>query len=136
MCLFCDIVSWKSPSQIVYRDDVVTAFFDYFPASYGHLLIVPNEHHENIFEIPEKTLMHLSKISKKISLVYRDILWTHNINILQNNGSQAWQSVFHYHMHIIPRTSWDRVSFWWEIDESHRDTHDKLKETLSQKLSN
>lgn len=74
MCIFCDIVSGNAPSWTIYQDNQVTAFFDYFPASNGHLLIVPNQHHENIFEIPEDTLSHLAKISKKIALCYKELL--------------------------------------------------------------
>lgn len=135
MCIFCQIVSWESPSWTIYQDNLVTAFFDYFPASSGHLLLVPNQHHEDIFEIPEDTLAHLAKISKKIALSYKDILWVDNINILQSNGSQAWQEVFHYHMHLIPRASWDKVTFWWENDESLRGNYDGLQEKLSEKLN-
>lgn len=74
MSLFLDIVEKKAPSWTIYQDDLVTAFFDYFPASQGHVLIVPNKPAENIFDIPEETLAHLAKVSKKIALVYRDVL--------------------------------------------------------------
>ena len=74
MCIFCQIVSKESPSWTVYQDELVSAFFDYFPASEGHLLIVPNKHYENIFDIPEDTLAHLAKISKKLALSYKKIL--------------------------------------------------------------
>lgn len=74
MCIFCQIVTKESPSWTVYQDELVTAFFDYFPASNGHLLIVPNEHHANIFEIPEDTLAHLAKVSKKLALTYKQVL--------------------------------------------------------------
>ena len=74
MCIFCQIVSKESPSWTVYQDELVSAFFDYFPASEGHLLIVPNKHYENIFDIPEDTLAHLAKISKKLALAYKKTL--------------------------------------------------------------
>jgi histidine triad (HIT) family protein len=112
----------------------VTAFFDYFPASSGHLVIVPNQHHENIFDIPEDTLAHLVKVSKKIAHAYKDVLWVTDINILQNNGSQAWQTVFHYHMHLIPRSQWDSITFSLTPDESLRDNYDELKKKLSEKI--
>lgn len=134
MCIFCSIVSWESPSWTIYKDDLVTAFFDYFPASSGHLVIVPNQHHENIFDIPEDTLAHLVKVSKKIAHAYKDVLWVTDINILQNNGSQAWQTVFHYHMHLIPRSQWDSITFSLTPDESLRDNYDELKKKLSEKI--
>ncbi len=134
MCIFCQIVSWESPSWTIYQDELVSAFFDYFPASSGHLIIVPNAHHGNIFEIPEDTLAHLVKVSQKIARIYRDTLWVENINILQSNGSQAWQEVFHYHMHLIPRATWDNISLSWKADENLRDNYDELKERLSGEL--
>jgi histidine triad (HIT) family protein len=134
MCIFCQIASWESPSWTIYQDELVTAFFDYFPASSGHLVIVPNEHHENIFEIPEDTLSHLAKVSKRIALTYKNVLWIENINILQNNGLEAWQTVFHYHMHLIPRSEWDNVALSWKYDEGLRSNYDELKATLSAEL--
>ncbi len=134
MCIFCQIVSWESPSWTIYQDDLVTAFFDYFPASSGHLIIVPNQHHQDIFDIPEDTLAHLAKVSKHIALVYKKTLWVEHINILQNTGSRAWQEVFHYHMHLIPRSDQDNVSLSWKTNESLRDNYDELKERLSKKL--
>lgn len=134
MCIFCSIVSWESPSWTIYSDDLVTAFFDYFPASAGHLVIVPNKHHENIFEIPEDTLAHLARVSKRIAHVYKDILWVEHMNILQNNGAQAWQTVFHYHMHLIPRTESDSITFSLPVNESLRESYDALKEKLSKIL--
>lgn len=134
MCIFCQIVSWKSPSWTIYQDELVSAFFDYFPASSGHLIIVPNQHHENIFEIPEDTLAHLAKVSKRIARVYKDTLWADNINILQSNGSQAWQEVLHYHMHLIPRAQWDNVRLSWGHNESLRNSYDELKEKITAAL--
>jgi len=135
MCIFCQIVGWEAPSTTVYRDDFVTAFFDYFPASLGHIVIVPNQHHENIFEIPEYTLAHLAKVSKRIAWVYKNVLWIENMNILQNNGALAGQTVFHYHMHIVPRSEWDNITFHWGADESLRESFDELKERLGGELS-
>jgi len=135
MCIFCQIVAWEAPSTSIYQDDLVTAFFDYFPASLGHLVIVPNQHHENIFEIPEDTLAHLAKVSKRIAVVYKNVLWIKNMNILQNNGALAGQTVFHYHMHIIPRTDWDSIQFWWETDESLRERFEELREKIVEGLN-
>lgn len=134
MSIFLKIVSGEAHAWIVYQDDVVTAFFDYFPASKWHLLIVPNECYKNIFEIPEDTLAHLAKVSKKIAHVYKDVLWIEHLNILQNNGEYAWQTVFHYHMHIIPRSQDDSIRLWWEHDENLRESYDELTQKLSENL--
>lgn len=134
MCIFCQIVSKESPGWIVYQDNLVTAFFDYFPANKGHLLIVPNECYKNIFEIPEDTLAHLAKVSKKIAHVYKDVLWIEHMNILQNNGKFAGQEVFHYHMHLIPRTENDNVSLGWKFDESLRESYDELSKKIAENM--
>jgi len=135
MCIFCDILSWDAPSWTLYQDKHVTAFLDYFPASFGHLVIVPNKHHENIFEIPEDTLTHLTKISKRIALAFKEQFWIQHINVLQNNGVQAWQTVFHYHMHLVPRSEWDTITFHWEADESLRERFDELREKMVEELN-
>jgi len=134
MSIFSDIVSWKTLSWIIYQDDLVTAFLDYFPASFGHTLIVPNEEYENIFEIPEDTLAHLAKVSKRIALSLKDSFGIEHMNILQNNGSQAWQTVFHYHMHLVPRFDWDNITFHWDANESLREKFDEVKMKLGEEL--
>ena len=134
MCIFCQIVSWDAPSWTLYQDDLVTAFFDYFPASSGHLVIVPNQHHKNIFEIPEETLGHLAKVSKRIATVYKETLWIESINILQNNGALSGQTVFHYHMHLVPRSEGDSITFHWEADESLREGFDNLRKKIVEEL--
>lgn len=134
MCIFCQIVSKESPSWTVYQDELVTAFFDYFPASEGHLLIIPNEHYANIFEIPEDTLAHLVKISKKLALAYKKTLGVEHLNILQNNGKFSGQEVFHYHMHLIPRAENDNVSLGWKFDESLRESYDELSKKIAENI--
>lgn len=136
MGIFSDIVQKKAPAWIVYQDELVSAFFDYFPASNGHILIVPNEEYENIFEIPEDTLAHLAKVSKRIALIYKEVLWIEHINILQSNGTYAGQEVFHYHMHLIPRSENDTVSLWWKHHEDLREGYDQLQEKLIRAISN
>ncbi len=134
MTIFSDIVQKKSPAWIVYQDELVTAFFDYFPASMWHLLIVPNEIYENIFDIPENTLSHLAKVSKKIALVYRDILGVKDMNFIQSNWKIAGQEVFHYHMHLIPRYENDTVSFSWKHHEDLRERYNDLQKKIQEQL--
>ena len=74
MGIFSDIVQDKAPAWKIYSDERVTAFFDYFPASNGHVLIVPNQQYRDIFDIPEDTLAHLARVSQRIARVYRDVL--------------------------------------------------------------
>jgi histidine triad (HIT) family protein len=118
----------------VYQDEYISAFFDYFPASKWHILIVPNEHYENLHKTPDEILWKIISLSKKIANFYKDEMWIENINIHQSNGKLAWQEVFHYHMHLIPRYASDKVHFKWEADESLRSEYDELKEFISKTL--
>lgn len=130
-CIFCNIVNKKAPSWTVYQDEYVSAFFDYFPASKWHILIVPNEHYENLFETPDEILWKIIKVSKKIANFYKENMWINNINIVQSNWKFAWQEVFHYHMHLVPRSENDNVNLKWIPDEKIRDKYNELKEYIS-----
>ncbi len=129
-CIFCDIVNKKAPSWTVFQDEYITAFFDYYPASKWHMLIVPNKHYANIFEAPDDILWKIISLWKKISVFYKNNLGVDNINFIQSNWEIAWQEVFHYHMHIVPRNINDKVNFHWIPDESIRDEYDKLKDYI------
>jgi len=130
-CIFCDIVNKKSPSWTVYQDEHISAFFDYFPASKGHILIVPNKHYENIFDTPKDILAKIIKLSKKIAVFYKEEMWISNINMVQSNWIFAGQEVMHYHMHLIPRGEDDNVNLHWNHDDAHRDEYDELKKFVA-----
>ena len=112
-CIFCKIAAHVIPSRILFEDDNFMVILDQFPSSLGHTLVIPKNHCENIFDIPEDTAAGLQRLVVKAAKALRDSLGTHNINILQNNGPLAGQTVFHYHVHIIPRYDGDSVSFKW-----------------------
>ncbi len=131
-CIFCKIVNKEAPSWTVYQDKYISAFFDYNPASKWHILIVPNKHYPNLFETPDLILWKISALSKKISIFYKNKWWIENINIVQSNWKIAWQEVFHYHMHIVPRSENDNITFHWEPDISIRNDFDELKKSISE----
>ncbi len=116
-CIFCKIVKGEVPCNKVYEDDEVFAFLDINPVSAGHTLVIPKEHYENIYDIPEEVLGKIAIVAKRLALVYRDKLGIENVNILNSNGSAAQQDVFHYHMHIIPRRKGDGTLFKWNKEE-------------------
>lgn len=130
-CIFCDIVTKKASSWMIYQDEYISAFFDYFPASKWHVMVVPNKHYANIFEIPDEIISKIWVLSKKISIFYKENLWVEDINIIQSNWKLAWQEVFHYHMHLIPRSENDKMNFHWDYDENIRDEYDELKEFIA-----
>lgn len=108
-CLFCKIANNEIPSIRVYEDDIVFAMMDIFPESKGHFLIIPKTHGENLFAIGEDILTHIIKVSKKLAAAAKQALAADGIKIAQFNGASAGQTVFHYHMHIVP--AYDGVPF-------------------------
>ncbi len=102
-CVFCDISSGIKTAEIIYRDETVIAFLDHRPIGKGHILVIPAKHYENIEEVPEDVLCEIYKVAKKISIAIKKTYNPSGINIIQNNGIDAGQTVFHFHVHIIPR---------------------------------
>ncbi len=113
-CVFCKIINKEFDANIVYEDEHIIAFLDKFPSSLGHTLIVPKKHVSNIFELDKETGAKIFQKAIDISNAMKNVLGIENINILQNNGSLASQTVFHFHMHIIPRYENDNVTISWK----------------------
>ena len=104
MCVFCKIISGEYSSSKIYEDDKVLAILDLSQATLGHTLVMPKEHYENIFDLELETAKHLFSVVKNICNHYQKVIPNlKGINLLNNNGEKAGQTVMHYHMHIIPR---------------------------------
>lgn len=108
-CLFCKITKGEIPDTRVYEDDVVFAMMDIFPESKGHLLIIPKNHADNLFDCDVQILAHIVQVSQRLAKATKTALKADGIKIVQFNGSAAGQTVFHYHMHIIP--AYENVAF-------------------------
>ena len=102
-CIFCKIIAGELPSSKVYEDDKVLAFLNLQQANPGHTLVVPKEHHRNIFDIDEDTAAYITRVSVRIARAIRTAFHPDGLNTLQNSEPAAMQSVFHYHLHLIPR---------------------------------
>lgn len=113
--IFEKIIDREIPANIVYEDNEVLAFMDAFPLSKGHTLVVPKRPIENIYELDDKTGAELMAAVTKISKALRDAFNPKGLNVVQNNGSFASQSVFHLHFHIIPRydDEYDGFNYKW-----------------------
>jgi histidine triad (HIT) family protein len=102
-CIFCKIINGEIPSAKVYEDEDVYAFLDISQVTKGHTLVIPKAHHANVYELPEdvagKLFAVIPKITNAVKKAYNPI----GLNLLNNNGEAAGQTVFHYHLHIIPR---------------------------------
>ena len=106
-CIFCKLANGEIPTNAIYEDDDFKVILDASPASKGHALILPKEHYANIYEIDEEVLAKASRLAKKIITHEKEILKCDGYNVVQNNGEVAGQTVFHYHMHLIPRYASD-----------------------------
>ncbi|MDO5134796.1 MAG: HIT family protein [Eubacteriales bacterium] len=112
-CIFCKIASGEIPSATLYEDEEFRVILDLNPASKGHALILPKAHARNIYELPEELAGKAMVLAKKMAERMTDALGCEGFNILQNNGELAGQTVFHFHMHLIPRYPGDHVGITW-----------------------
>ena len=130
-CIFCKLANGQIPTNSIYEDDDFKVILDASPASKGHALILPKEHYADIFEIDEDVLAKAAKLAKKIMTREKDVLKCQGYNLVQNNGETAGQTVFHFHMHLIPRYKGDKVGITWEpgtlTDEVKNEILEKLK---------
>ena len=102
-CIFCKLANGIIPTNTVYEDDSFRVILDANPATKGHCLIIPKNHFKNIYEIDEETATSAMKLAKKLAIHMKQVLACDGINILQNNEKAGGQTVFHFHMHVIPR---------------------------------
>jgi histidine triad (HIT) family protein len=102
-CIFCKIIAGQVPTHRVYEDARVLAFMDAFPVADGHVLVIPKAHAENLFETPAEDLQAVIAVSRRIAHAIRLVLSPDGLMVFQLNGAAAGQSVFHYHMHLLPR---------------------------------
>ena len=102
-CIFCKLANKDIPTNIIYEDDRFTVILDASPATKGHALILPKNHAANIYELPDEDASAVFVLAKKLATKMTEVLHCDGFNIVQNNGEVAGQTVFHFHMHLIPR---------------------------------
>lgn len=102
-CVFCEIIQKNIPSYIVYEDVEILAILPKDMEVFGHTLVIPKQHYENIYDIDPSTLEKLITTVKNLAVQYQETIGATGINILHASGKDANQSVFHFHFHIIPR---------------------------------
>jgi len=109
--IFAKIIARDIPAHIVYEDDVAIAFLDISQATKGHTLVVSKEVFKDIFEVRPEVAAHLFGVAQKLSVAIQKAFHVTGLNILSNNGEIAGQTVFHFHLHLIPRYQKGDVSF-------------------------
>jgi histidine triad (HIT) family protein len=106
-CIFCKIVAGELPAERVQEDEHTVAFMDLNPWTRGHALVIPRNHSKNLYEVPDEDLRHTASAAKRLAERMRDRLGCDGINLLNACEPAAWQTVFHFHIHVIPRYSDD-----------------------------
>ncbi len=109
-CIFCKIIKGEIPSFTVYEDETFKVILDRFPSALGHVLIIPKAHYKDMFELSQEVASKIYPLAQKIASRVREVMGAEGINILQNNGEVAGQSVYHFHLHIVPRKSGDGIT--------------------------
>ena len=112
-CIFCKIAAGDIPSATIYEDNDFRVILDIEPASKGHALILPKEHYANLYELSDDLASKALSVAKKVITKMTGILGCDGYNVVQNNGEAAGQTVFHFHIHLIPRYKDDNVNIGW-----------------------
>ena len=120
-CLFCRIVTGEIPATRVAEDDRTVAFMDINPATRGHVLVVPREHATDLLAIDPEDLSAVVKTAQRVAATMPDRLGADGVNLLNSCGRDAWQTVFHFHMHVIPRYAADPLRLPWTPEPGDRD---------------
>ena len=115
-CIFCKIIKGEIPSFKVFENNKVFCFLDINPLTKGHTLIVPKKHYENIFDIPEEDLKEIISTAKNLANKFKEKLNAQGVNLVNASGETAEQSVFHFHLHLVPRYKDDGLEMnkWWQ----------------------
>ena len=116
-CIFCKIAAGEIPSKTIYEDGDFRVILDISPASKGHALIIPKEHYADIYGLPDDLAGKVMVLAKKLAAHMTEALGCDGFNLVQNNGEVAGQTVFHFHMHMIPRYRGDKVGIGWHMGE-------------------
>ncbi len=126
-CIFCKIIKGEIPSYKIYEDDKTYAFLDIACDSYGHTLVIPKKHCTNILDCDEEYLKATIATAQKISRHFVEKCGFEGVNVLNASGVSAQQSVFHLHLHVIPRKAGDGIDIWALKDKKELDLEEICK---------
>jgi len=112
-CIFCKIVAGEIPAQIIDQDEDTLAFMDIAPATRGHLLVIPKRHVRDLWEIEPEQLERVVTVAQRMATRVRERLGADGVNLINSCGAAAWQTVFHFHVHVIPRYTGDPLKLPW-----------------------
>lgn len=131
-CIFCKIANGEIPSKAVYEDTDFRVILDLAPATKGHALILPKEHAANLYELPEETASKVLLVAKKVAAQMQNKLNCDGLNLVQNNGEVAGQTVRHFHLHMIPRYKEDGQQIAWIPGEPSQEELEAVRKQLAE----
>lgn len=129
-CIFCKIAAGEISSKTLYEDEQFRVILDLGPATKGHALILPKNHYADLYEIPDETAADAMKLAKKMAGIMTDKLKCDGFNLIQNNGETAGQTVFHFHMHLIPRYKNDGQVLGWKAGSPTAEELEAIKNEI------
>ena len=129
-CIFCKIANGEIPSKTIYEDEEFRVILDLGPAAKGDALILPKYHYADLYELPEETASQVMLLAKKMATQMTEKLHCDGFNLVQNNGETAGQTVFHFHMHLIPRYKDDGQTIGWKPGEPSSEELEEIKNEI------
>ena len=133
-CIFCKIAAGEIPSETVYEDEEFRVILDLNPASKGHALILPKDHADDIFDLSDKDKERVLFVASKVASAMKEALCCTGINLVQNNGESAGQTVKHFHLHLIPRYDGDRAMVLWKPGISEPEEQKRIAMDIKAKI--
>lgn len=131
-CIFCKIANGEIPSRTLYEDEKFRVILDLSPATRGHALIMPKDHASNLYELPEESAGAVMVLAKKLAAAMDERLHCDGLNLVQNNGEAAGQTVSHFHLHMIPRYVNDGQTLGWVPGKAAPEDLDEVKKILTE----
>ena len=129
-CIFCKIAQGEIPSQTLYEDEKFCGILDLGPATRGHALILPKEHAANVYELSDETAAAAFVLAKKMAGIMKEKLKCDGLNLVQNNGETAGQTVNHFHIHVIPRYKDDGQQICWTRGEPSQEELEAVRKEI------
>ena len=134
-CIFCKLANGEIPTATLYEDDDFRVILDQGPATKGHALILPKKHYANLYELPEELAARAMVLAKRMAGAMTEALNCDGFNLVQNNGEAAGQTVFHFHMHLIPRYHNDQAGITWIPGKLEDDVKDEILAAVTEKVN-
>ena len=133
-CIFCKLANGIFPTNSIYEDDDFNVILDVNPGNRGHALIIPKQHFDDLFQVDDEVAAKIMPLAKKIAAAVKKVTGCDGVNVLQNNGLAAGQTVFHIHVHIIPRFNDDELGLEWNhksfTDEELAATAEQIRNAI------